>query len=71
MIDDEKFENQEKFYLQMNEPVMAIIEEPSRAAVILVDAEDGKILIKMHVVKSIYWKAGKNFSFKRPNNNIN
>ena len=40
LIDDEKFENQEKFYFQMNEPVMAIIAEPSRAAVILVDAED-------------------------------
>lgn len=40
LIDDEKFENQEKFYLQVSDPVMAIIEEPSRAAVILVDAED-------------------------------
>ncbi|XP_014777556.1 extracellular matrix protein 3 [Octopus bimaculoides] len=40
IIDDNKFENNEKFYLKLSDPVMAIVEEPLQATVVIVDIED-------------------------------
>ncbi|GAB1604772.1 hypothetical protein Ahia01_000758700 [Argonauta hians] len=40
IIDDSKFENNERFYLKLSNPVMAIIEEPLKATVVIMDIED-------------------------------
>ena len=44
LIDDDVFENKETFTLELHDPVMAVIEEPRRARVTIVDDEDGKIV---------------------------
>ena len=44
LIDDDVFENKETFTLELHDPVMAVIEEPRRARVTIVDDEDGKMV---------------------------
>uniref|UniRef100_H2YPT7 Calx-beta domain-containing protein n=1 Tax=Ciona savignyi TaxID=51511 RepID=H2YPT7_CIOSA len=40
ILQDEKYEESEHFYIELSEPVMAILENPSNATVTITDAED-------------------------------